>query len=144
MKRANAPIRRATIFDLDAVKNLARSLATSFDFDDAAFNETFHRIKDDENVCLLVSHDESGAISGYLLGFTHDTFFANGVIAWIEEMYVIEARRRNRVGSALESEFDRWAKNRGAKLIALATRRAAPFYSKIGYEESAMYFRRLL
>lgn len=137
-------IRRATIVDADSVKNLARSLATSFDFDDAAFNETFYRIKDDEHVCLLVSNHESGAIDGYLLGFTHDAFFANGTIAWIEEMYVIEAMRRNAVGLALETEFERWAKDRGANLVALATRRAAPFYSTIGYEESATYFRKLL
>jgi len=130
--------------DADFVKNLARSLATSFNFDDAAFNETFDRIKDDEHVCLLVSNDESGAIDGYLLGFAHDVFFANGTIAWIEEMYVIEPMRRRGVGLALETEFERWAKDQGAKLIALATRRAAPFYSAIGYEESATYFKKLL
>ena len=29
-------------------------------------------------------------------------------------------------------------------LIALATRRAAPFYRALGYEESAAYFRKVL
>ena len=31
------------------------------------------------------------------------------LFAWIEEMYVIEAMRRNGIGLALEMEFERWA-----------------------------------
>lgn len=80
IKPAHASVRRATIVVADSVKKLARSLATSFDIDDAAFDDTYRRIKDDENVCLLVSNDDAGAINGYLLGFTHDAFFANGTI----------------------------------------------------------------
>ena len=45
---------------------------------------------------------------------------------------------------ALMAEFERWATERGAALVALATRRAAPFYLALGYEESATYFRKLL
>jgi hypothetical protein len=40
--------------------------------------------------------------------------------------------------------FERWSDRRGAKLVALATRRAAGFYRAVGYEESATYFRKLL
>ena len=29
-------------------------------------------------------------------------------------------------------------------VVALATRRAAPFYRALGYEESAIYFRKIL
>jgi len=144
MKRAHTSIRRATMADADSLKNLARSLATSFDFNEEAFNETFSRITDDENARLIVSNDEGGAIDAYLLGFTHDSFFANGPVAWIEEMFVIEAMRRHGVGLALEREFERWAKHQGAIMIALATRRGAPFYCAIGFEESATYFRKLL
>jgi hypothetical protein len=42
------------------------------------------------------------------------------------------------------SAFEQWAAARGCALVALATRRAAPFYRALGYEESAVYFRRLL
>jgi hypothetical protein len=38
------------------------------------------------------------------------------------------------------SAFEQWAAARGCALIALATRRAAPFYRALGYEESATYF----
>ena len=40
--------------------------------------------------------------------------------------------------------FERWAAGDGCALVALATRRAAPFYRDLGYEESASYFRKLL
>ena len=40
--------------------------------------------------------------------------------------------------------FEDWSRRRGSELIALATRRAAPFYKGIGYKESATYFRKLL
>ena len=41
-------------------------------------------------------------------------------------------------------EFEKWASKRGSKLVGLATRRAAPFYKGLGYEESAVFFRKLL
>jgi hypothetical protein len=40
--------------------------------------------------------------------------------------------------------FEQWAADRGSRLVGLATRRAAPFYAALGYEESAAYLRKLL
>jgi ribosomal protein S18 acetylase RimI-like enzyme len=40
--------------------------------------------------------------------------------------------------------FERWAAEQGCALVALATRRAAPFYRALGYEDSATYFRKVL
>ena len=37
-----------------------------------------------------------------------------------------------------------WARRRGARYVALATRRAAPFYQALGYEDSAVYFKKPL
>lgn len=144
MNRAPTTIRRATTVDADSVRCLARSLATTFTLDDAAFSETFGRIMDDEGARLFVAADELGMVNGYLLGFVHDAFFANGTIAWIEEMYVSEEMRRSGVGLVLEEQFELWARNRGATLIALATRRASAFYTAIGYKESASYYRKFL
>ena len=42
------------------------------------------------------------------------------------------------------SAFEQWAAARDCALIALATRRAAPFYRALGFEESAVYFRKVL
>jgi hypothetical protein len=41
-------------------------------------------------------------------------------------------------------EFDTWATSRSATLITVATRRAAPFYRSLGYEETATLFRKVL
>jgi GNAT superfamily N-acetyltransferase len=65
-------------------------------------------------------------------------------VAWVEEIMVSEALRRQGIGQLLMQEFEAWAVARGCKLVALATRRAAVFYQALGYEESATYFRKLL
>ncbi len=48
------------------------------------------------------------------------------------------------VGQKLMKEIESSAKDTKSKLIALATRRAENFYKKAGYEESAVYFRKLI
>jgi len=144
MNQTGISIRRATSDDVLSVKSLASSLATTFSIEGDAFIEIFERVNEDEGARILVSADESGTINGYLLGFMHDAFFANGAVAWIEEMYVSDLARRNGIGFALERDFEAWARDRDAKLVALATRRAASFYLAISYEESAVYFRRIL
>lgn len=82
--------------------------------------------------------------SGYILAFDHVTFFANGRVAWVEEMMVTPGWRRGGVGRKLMETVEQWARERGARLVAMATRRAASFYRGVGYEESAVYFRKLL
>jgi GNAT superfamily N-acetyltransferase len=52
--------------------------------------------------------------------------------------------RRAGIGTVLMQHFETWASARGSKLVALATRRASAFYAAQGYEESAIYFRKLL
>ena len=81
---------------------------------------------------------------GYLLGFEHLTFYANGPVGWVEEVFVRGQDRGRGAGRALMSAFEQWAAVRDCALIALATRRAAPFYRALGYEESAAYFRKIL
>ncbi len=60
------------------------------------------------------------------------------------QIMVCEKFRRTGVGSEGVKAFEQKAKDNDCKLIALATRRAANFYSAIGYEESTTYFRKLL
>ena len=85
-----------------------------------------------------------GEVVAYCLGFDHPGLFAGGRVSWVEEITVKEAWRRKGLGRLLMDHFEAWAKSRRAKLVALATRRAAPFYGALGYEESAVYFRKLL
>jgi len=81
---------------------------------------------------------------GYLLGFRHLTFYASGPVAWAEEVLVPSGHRGRGTGRALMTAFERWAAGHGCALVALATRRAAPFYRALGYEDSATYFRKVL
>ena len=88
--------------------------------------------------------EADGEVVGYVLGFDHLTFFANGRVAWMEEIMVGESLRRQGIGRILMEAFEAWATEREAKMVALATRRAADFYEALDYEESATYFRKRL
>lgn len=140
---SNLLIRLAKDADRDAVFYLARDLATSFEVGRQEFKSVFDRIQREDSIWLGVAESNAEVI-GYLLGLDHLTFYANGRVAWIEEVVVRQDWRRRGVGQALTAAFESWTANRGAKLIALATRRAAKFYQSLGYEESATYFRKLV
>ena len=136
-------IRRTPQDDDDALFDLAEDFATSFAPERAALETALADIIATEAANLSVAEID-GEIVGYCLGFDHYTFYANGRVAWLEEITVLEAVRRKGVGKALMENFEEWSSNRGNRLVALATRRAASFYMSIGYEESATFFRRLL
>jgi GNAT superfamily N-acetyltransferase len=136
-------IRPAVAADAGAVLSLARGLATSFALDAEAFHRSYSALLATVGARLLVAESGAGVV-GYLLGFDHPTFFASGPVAWVEEVMVEESCRRQGIGESLMREFEAWARSRGCRLVALATRRAATFYDAIGYEESAVYFRKIL
>ena len=85
-----------------------------------------------------------GEVVGYLLATSHPAFHANGLVAWVEEVMVAEPARGAGVGRQLMAAAEAWACRRGARYVALATRRAAPFYRALGYEDSALYFKKPL
>ena len=136
-------VRRATPDDRDRVFSLASDLATSFDVEERAFRASYRQVVTDDHALLIVVEDNNEVV-GYCLGFDHVAFFANGRVAWVEEMMVSSSHRRKGAGRSLMAAFERWSAARGAKLVALATRRAAEFYRAVGYEESATYFRKML
>ena len=139
-------IRAAVPADESQVAALAAALAQSFPFSPAAFAASYPALLAAPDACLLVADtaDTGAGLAGYLLGFRHLTFFANGPVGWVEEILVTEAGRGQGTGRALMAAFEAWAVDHGCALAALATRRAAPFYRALGYEESAIYFRKLL
>jgi GNAT superfamily N-acetyltransferase len=128
--------------DADAIFDLASAMASSFTPTRLVFQESIAKLLTDRNAVVLVVEDEERSVSGYLLGFAHLAFFANGVVAWIEEIAVRSERRRQGLGRALVDEFEEWSRTRHARLVALATRRADAFYGALGYERSAVYFRK--
>ena len=62
----------------------------------------------------------------------------------MQELLVRSASQGRGVGRALMAAFERWAADRDCALVALATRRAAPFYVALGYQQSAVYLRKVL
>jgi GNAT superfamily N-acetyltransferase len=57
---------------------------------------------------------------------------------------VSEVERRSGIGRALMDAVETWARDRGAAYVSLATRRASEFYLALGYDESAVFFRKML
>ena len=134
-------IRKAAPPDGPALFLLARAFATSFAVEQAAFEPAFAELLTQPGAFLAVA-EMDGEVVGYVLGFDHRTFFANGRVAWVEEITVAKPFRRQGIGRRLMEAFEAWATAREVKMIALATRRAAGFYAALGYEESAAYFRK--
>ncbi|WP_372660765.1 GNAT family N-acetyltransferase [Cohnella sp.] len=135
--------REATLQDEDEVFRLAANLATSFILNKERFSQIYLDIINNSNADLIVAQIDSKII-GYVLVFHHSTFYANGVISWVEELFVLEEHRRKKIGQKLMVLIEEQAQDRGSKLIALATRRASEFYKSIGYTESASYFKKIL
>ena len=135
-------VREATASDAHRVFELASQLAMSFRPQRSAFDRSFAVLLADEG-CLPLVAEADGELAGYLLGFTHPTFFANGPVGWVEELMVAPGARRRGVGRELMAAFEEWCAGRGCRLVAAATRRASGFYTGLGYEESATYLRKL-
>lgn len=136
-------VRPAVLADADALWPLVRDFATSFTPERSTFENTLGQllVRDDTLVSVSVS---DGAVVGYVLASTHPTLFANAPVAWVEELMVEAGVRRAGAGSALMGEAERWAAQKGAAYLSLATRRASEFYLALGYEDSATFFRKRL
>jgi len=136
-------IRRAELHDLDSVLVLCKEFSTSFVVEESAFRQSYAALLAQPDAYLAIAQEESEII-GYVLGFDHYALYANGRVCWVEEIMVRQAQRRQGLGRRLMNAVEQWALERGARLVSLATRRAAPFYLALGYEESATYFRKQL
>ncbi|SHN44316.1 GNAT family N-acetyltransferase [Cryptosporangium aurantiacum] len=133
-------VRRATEEDAEAVFVLAAEMAVSFTVEREAFGRGLSSVLNTAGAHLLVV----GAVEGYLLGFVHPTFYANGPVGWVEEIAVRHDRRRHGLGARLMAAFEDLARSEGCVLTALATRRAADFYAALGYQAGAEYFSKRL
>jgi len=139
----NIIIRKADVYDKEQIFCLVKNFATSFEPEIGAFRKSFDNLINDNSAIILVA-EVNKCIIGYCLGFDHYTFYANGKVAWLEEIMVEESHRKKGTGEMLMKEFEAWSESRESKLIGLATRRAASFYTAIGYHESATFFRKIL
>ena len=136
-------IRPAKAEDEARLLPLVQDFVASFELDPDSYCSSFQRLIANDSALVMVA-EADGRLVGYILGFVHDTFYANGPVAWVEEIMVHSEYRRSGLGGQLMESFESWCSSKGAVPSALATRRASEFYKAIGYEESATYFRRLL
>ena len=136
-----ATVRPAVASDADALWPLAHAFAVSFAPERAAFERTLPELLGRDDTLLVVA-EADGLVIGYLLASVHLTFLANGPVAWVEEVMVEAGSRREGAGSALMAAAEMWAADRGAAYVSLASRRAADFYLALGYDDSAVYFRK--
>jgi GNAT superfamily N-acetyltransferase len=139
-----ALIRPARFDDDEHVWRLARDFATSFRPQRGAFDAAWAQLVDAPDTLLLVAEIPEGGIVGYLLGNSHLTFLANGPVAWVEEVMVDGQTRHSGIGRRLMEEAEKWAQSSGAAYIALASRRAGPFYLALDYEDSAVFYKKML
>src|SRR5215467_2032595 len=104
-------IRPAEAGDADAVADLAAELAQSFPLSRTSFHLSYQALLAADDAVLLLAVDGQERL-GYLLGFQHLTFYANGPVAWVEEVLVRRQDRGRGIGRALMTAFEQWAARR--------------------------------
>jgi GNAT superfamily N-acetyltransferase len=132
-------VRNATDNDKEDLFKMVKTMATSFVPEYSLFEANFDKIIKQDNYKIIVAEKE-GDLVGYIFGHDHLTFYSNGRISGIDELFVDELHRRNGIGKRLVVEFENWASDRGAKEMTVPTRRAADFYKALQYKESATLF----
>jgi GNAT superfamily N-acetyltransferase len=136
-------VRRATVADEFGLF----ALVSLFPTPTPPSRETFAnglRVKLKDSDGFVAVAELGGKLVGYVAGDAHETFYAGGKVAWVDEILVAEDARRQGIGRALMAEFEAWAENGRCRLIGLATRAATTFYEELGFEDSAGYFKRYL
>ena len=136
-------VRRATVADEFALFALVQLFPTPTPPSRETFAAALRTKLRDPDGFVAVA-ELGGRLVGYVAGDAHETFYAGGKVAWVDEILVVEDARRQGIGRALMAEFEEWAENGRCRLIGLATRAAASFYEELGFEDSSGYFKRYL
>jgi GNAT superfamily N-acetyltransferase len=136
-------IRLARQEDSSALFALVRAFPTPTPCSAEAYARSLDAKLADPHSCLLVA-EHDGRLVGYVAGHRHQTFYAGGPTSWVDEVLVVEPFRGKGVGRLLMQAFERWSRDASCVLVSLATRGAAGFYERIGYESKASYFKKYL
>jgi len=136
-------VRQATAEDADDIHAMVQRFAPRAQRDRGVFDLNLERVLSDPSTWLAVAQC-GRVVTGYCLGFDHYTLAAGGRMAWFEEIMVRPVWRRKGIGRALLLSFEAWARARGSRMVAVATREGWPFFEALAYEESAFLFRKPL
>jgi GNAT superfamily N-acetyltransferase len=134
-------LRRPSPSDADDLFILLTQFAVSYKPERAAFDRHFPQLLAADDAELLVASLDEKVI-GYILAFKLLTLYANGPITEIQELMVDPSYRRRGIGRELvEAVVERaWAS--GSVEVTVPTRRAGKYYMKLGFVETAGYFKR--
>lgn len=136
-------IRVARKEDAAGLLSLARQFPSPTELDENAFYKIWNEKINDSNSYIGVAESEK-KITGYISGYLHLAFYANGATFWVDEIFVIENLRKNGIGRSLMESVIPWIEDRDCKLIALATNGVKEFYRELGFQDSAKYFKKYL
>jgi len=143
MSTSELVIRKANSEDTGQIFILANQLSESININQAIFEQNFEELIHSNIHCILVA-EINQTVEGYLSGYFHKAFYANGQVAFIDEI-VVDSRLRNlSIGKRLLEEFEAIAKINKSVLISLATSGAKGFYEKLGYSSKSGYYKKYL
>lgn len=134
-------IRRARAEDAERIWELLGQMGAAFEPERDAFDRNFPTLIESPDELLLVAED-AGEVVGYTLTVFCTLLYTNGLSGQLQELVVDESKRRAGAGRALVQAVEAECRDRGAKQLVVATRRAAGFYDRLGYYISADYLKR--
>jgi N-acetylglutamate synthase-like GNAT family acetyltransferase len=134
-------IRPARQADGDALFPLVQQFAISYRPERAAFDRHFPDLLASDHADLVVA-EHDGQVVGYALAFALVTLYANGIVVELQELMVGPEYRSHGVGRRLVEAVLERARERGAIEMTVPTRRAGSYYLRLGFEETATYFKR--
>jgi GNAT superfamily N-acetyltransferase len=137
-------VRVAVPADSADIYRLLCEFATSYRPERSVFEDrTFPRVlaaAADGAAEFLVA-ERSGVVIGYLLAARVQTLFAGGAVLDVLELVVDEAHRGHGIGSLLVRAAITKAEQVGDVEVTVPTRRAAGFYNRLGFTETATYLK---
>ena len=134
-------VRPSTPADAEAVFALLCQFAVSYQPERRAFDAHFPLLLAADHTELLIASLD-GKVVGYVLAFRLLTLYANGAIMELQELMVDPAARRRGIGRRLVQAIEERASASGCVEVTVPTRRAADYYGKLGFVETAVYLKR--
>ncbi len=141
MIRAASAADNAAVFRLCQQLDMINPPADRDDFDVSFFH--ILRSRGEGRDVLLVAEDDGGAVVGYAYLTVSRLLYAGGLSAHLEELVVDTAARGAGLGSDLVRACERVCVDRGVGQLTMSTRRAGAFYSRLGYERTADFYKKL-
>ena len=136
-------VRAAVVDDAASVFAMVSEFATSYSPDAEAFAASYEAVLTQEASALLLA-EVVGEAAGYILASEAPTFFANGPVTEVLELYVKPSFRRIGVGTELVAQVAAVARGRGSVEVTVPTRRAGDFYRALGFDATAEFYKRKL